>query len=928
MKSLFYGILFLFIIQTLNAGRYSSGEQRISLNGFWQFRTDPQQIGEAQQWFSAAYDDKTWNRIEVPGSWENENETSNYIGKAWYRTTFQSPAATGKRVYLEFEAVSMSYRVFLNNKPVAKELVGNCSDKYDITKLLKPDNTLAVEVDNSLSWGAYVNWGGIRRPVTLSIVDPVHVLRQEVVATPDFKTGTSKVSIKVFVRNDSETEQSVACQPAILFEAEKIITGKATTLKLAPGSETAALFSFSLSKKQTRLWHFDRPNLYTAEVSLMDGNKVLCTFSDRFGIRKLTTAGQKMLLNGEVVRLTGYNWVADDRLTANTLPVWRYKQDIDQMKELGCNFTRLSHRPLPEEVMDYLDEKGVLVISEFNNWSHFMNPTSPEPREFARKLIHQQFNHPSVIGWSVGNEMGDKNTQPQVNEYVESVIKHIKQNLDTTRLVAYVSNTADFQADDAAKYGDMIWINKYWNYEKGIDNLAKTYPDKAIFMTEYGGYGIEQGNLIYDTPNNTKYKNFVVAGFESKEYLSGYSVWTYNDYRSRYQSPNPSTATPVHQNRQWGVVDNYRNKKRCYEQMKDFYAPVKALDVRNAENGLQVTTSISITPRGIIDIPAFSLTGYKLIWEVKARDGSTNQGSFINLPTIKPGDNTLSFSASWTKNEAVSHLKVSVLSPTGYNVKDTTVFMAKPAAPKVKAVIQACRSVRVVFEKNEFCTEYALKYTVKGETKTTARTIDHYIDLKSLPVGVPVQISVVGVNGAGEGEPSAPVNIVPENGYKTLPPVVWGYVPTADGCNIGIGWVFSDTFYKARYTTTPDIESGWKTLPAITFGAFKINGLEAGKKYYVQVNNATQFGANPSQWSETLEVTPGMSALCGEARINGILKSGKETILSITPVEHASSYTLSYELGGKKVEEIINRSELDYYVLKNTGAKNFNIKAN
>jgi hypothetical protein len=928
MKSLYSTIVFLLLLQTLSAGRFTSGETRISLNGFWQFRTDPQQNGEAQQWFSAAYDDKTWNKAEVPGSWESENETTNYIGKAWYRTTFQSPAATGKRVYLEFEAVSMSYRVFLNDKLVANELVGNCSDIQDVTDLLKQKNTLAVEVNNSLSWGAYINWGGIRRPVTLSIVEPVHIVRQEVVATPDFSTGTSKVSVRVFVKNDSEKEQQVSCTPTLIFEGKKLMAAKAKELTVAAGQETSTLFSFQLSKKQTKLWHFDYPNLYISEVSLSADKKILSTLTDRFGIRKLTTSGRKMWLNGEVVRMTGYNWVADDRLTANTLPVWRYKQDIDQMKELGCTFTRLSHRPLPEEVMDYLDEKGIMVISEFNNWSHFMNPTSPEPREFARKLIQQQYNHASVIGWSVGNEMGDKNTQPQINEYVESIIKHIKQNLDSTRLVTYVSNTADYQADDAAKYGDMIWINKYWNYEKGLDKLAEAYPDKAIFMTEYGGYGIDAGNLIYDTPNNTKYKNFVVTGFASKEYLSGYSVWTYNDYRSRYQSPNPSTATPVHQNRQWGVVDNYRNKKRCYEQMKDFYAPVSALDVKNTEAGSQVTTSISITPRGIIDIPAFTLTGYKLIWEIKAKDGSVNQGSFINLPSIQPGDKTLSFNATWTKNETISHLKISILSPMGYNVKDTTLYLAKPAAPKVKAVIAACRSVRVVFEENEFCTEYALKYTVKGETKTTARTIDHYIDLKTLPVNVPVQISVVGVNGAGEGEASAPITIVPENGYKTLPPVVWGVVPTADGCNIGIGWVFSDTFYKARYTTTPAVESSWKTLPAITFGAFKVNGLEAGKKYYVQIHNATQFGANPSEWSETLEVTPGLSALRGEAKVNGLLKSGKEIILSITPAEHASSYTLSYELGGKKVEEIINRSELDYYVLKNAGAKNFSIKAN
>lgn len=556
-----------------------------------------------------------------------------------------------------------------------------------------------------------------------------------------------------------------------------------------------------------------------------------------------------------------------------------------------------------------------------------MNPTSPEPREFATKLIHQQYNHANVVGWSVGNEMGDKATQPDVNVYVESIIKYIKQNLDTTRLVAYVSNTADYQADDAAKYGDMIWINKYWNYEKGMDKLAQTYPDKAIFVTEYGGYGVEQGNLIYDTPNNTVYKNFVVGTYGAREYVSGYSMWTYNDYRSRYQSPNPATATPLHQNRQWGVVDDYRNKKRAYDQMKDFYAPVRAMSVKNILSTSQVTTDITIEPRGKIDVPAFTLTGYKLVWEVKSKDGSVKEGSFINLPAIKPGDKALNYKAVWKNSADVAFVKINMISPLGYSVKDTIIHLAKPAAPKVTAVIRASKAVRVVFEKNEFCKEYALKYTLNGKTQTTPSTIDHYIDLKLTTNNVPYSISVVGITDAGEGEASAPVTAVAENGYKTLPPVVWGIVPTASGFNVGIGWYFSDTFYEVRYTTTPSDETSWKVLPGIVFGAFKVTGLEAGKKYYVQVRNATQFGANRSEWSEMLEVTPGIEALTGKAKVNGLLKSGNETIVSVTPARNASSYRISYEVKGKRTQENVNRSEFDYYHLGKAGVSHVQIQA-
>lgn len=912
-----FTLFVFFFYQSMFASSFITGENRISLNGHWQFRTDPQNKGEMQGWHTKLYNDKQWDKIEVPGSWELENEHTNYIGKAWYRTSFLAPQYKGKRVLLEFESVSMSYRVFLNNKLVAKQMVGNYREQYDITDLLEANNTLAVEVDNTLSWGAYVNWGGIRRSVSLCIVEPVRVLRQEIVATPNLKNGTAIVAVKVFVCNDKSTVATIQCQPDILFDKKSVTKLTAKDITVAPNSTAVCQFNFKLNRDQTHLWHIDYPNLYTLQLSLLENKQLNVVFQNRFGIRKFEVDGTKIRLNGEIVRLTGYNWVADDRLTANTLPVWRYKEDIDRMKELGCNLARLSHRPLPEEVMDYLDEKGILTISEFNNWSHFMNPTSKEPIEFATKLIQQQYNHPSVIGWSVGNEMGSKSDHPLVNEYVESIIKYIKKNLDATRLVAYVSNTADYQADDAAKYGDMIWINKYWNYEKGLDNLAKTYPDKAIFMTEYGGYGVEQGNLIYDTPNNTKYKNFVVDGFSAKEYLSGYSIWTFNDYRSRYQSPNPATATPLHQNRQWGVVDDYRNKKRAYEQMKDYYAPVRNLKVTNTLSASQVTTNFTIDPRATIDIPAFTLKGYKLVWEVKSKDGMVLKGSFFNLPEVKPGGKSLSYKANWTKDVNAALLKVTLLSPLGYNVKDTTLYLAKPTAPKVLEVIQSDKSIRVVFEKKESCKEYALKYTLNGVTKTTPSTIDHYIDLKLATLDTPYSVSVVGINDAGEGEPSKPVTVVGKNGYTTLPPVIWGIVPTVSGFNVGIGWFYSDTFYEVRYTTTPNDESSWKNQTGIVFGAFKVSGLDPGKKYYVQVRNATQFGANRSVWSEMLEVTPGPSAMTGSPVVTGVLNSGKESILCINPASKASSYRISYKIRNQIVKEVVNTSELYYYVLKN-----------
>lgn len=931
-KYLKFFLCFFFFLCSVNfnieAGHYIEGETRISLNKPWKFKIDPRVEGEQNKWYSVSHSDKDWGNISVPGSWELINEYANYIGKAWYRTSFDLPVIHKKRVYVEFGAVSMSYSVFVNNTLINKEICGNYKERYDITDFIREkNNIIAVEVDNSLSWGAYCNWGGIRRPVYISILDPIHIERQAITSIPNLKTGTTEINIDVHIKNTSNISSKISCSNTIRFDDHVVGKVKTQECKINANSDTIIAFKIKLNKAQTKLWHFDDPNLYTSEVNLFFNGEKVSAFIDRFGIRKIELDGNQFKLNGEPVKLTGFNWVADDRYTGNALPEWRYKEDIDRMKESGANLARLSHRPLPEEVMDYLDEKGLMSISEFNIWSQYLYKDSPESQSFARKLIQQQFNHPSVIGWSVGNEMGNKHQNPQVNEYVKSIIAYVKQNIDSTRIVAYVSHTADYQIDDAAKYGDMIWINKYSNYEKGIDNLIKTYPQKAILITEYGGYGIESGNLIYDTPNNTEYKTLIVDKLADRKELSGWAIWTFNDYRSRHQSLNPLSATPLHQNRQWGIVDVYRNKKRAYSQIKNFYGPIRKLEVNNKIDNSTVSTEISLSARSQMDIPAFTLKGYRLIWEVKTIEGQTSQGGSYNLPVVDPNSNTITYNFDWVKNEKDALLKVTLLSPTEYNVNDTIINLLLPPKPDKINYIHAGRSIRVFIDKNEFTNEFFLQYSMKGKTIKTLPTIDHYIDLTSLPYDESCNISLVGMNGKGVSEVSIPINIVSTNDAENLPPVIWGYETYRNGLKIGIGYIFTDTYYEVRYGTSLANRDDWKKRTIRNFGILDIDNLQNGQKYYVQIRSANQWNVHRSLWSETIEVVINERPLQGSAKINGIFRSANETIVSITPVKNASYYILNYTDNNKKVTTRINRSEIYYHVIKNRNIDNIQITA-
>lgn len=920
-KAVLLVLLFLTVfLPSSFAGRYLYGESRTSLDGEWMFKADYNDVGEKSQWFSDSIDDNSWEKMDVPGSWELTNEYSCYIGTSWYRKHFLSPERRqGQKVFIEFEAVSMSYQVFVNGTQVADVEVGNYKERFDITRLLRSGtpNIVAVRVDNSLLWGAYCNWGGIRRPVSLCVISPVHVVRQEISTDPDLQNGTSKVRVKAFIENLSDASEVVSLQSLISRNDKHVVSSAKDGIHIGAHDTTEVCFSYNLNKQQTELWDIDHPRLYNSVLSLSQNSRTLNKYSDRFGIRKLELDGYKFKLNGKPLRLAGFNWVADDRTSGNTLPAWRYKEDIDRMKMLGANMARLSHRTLPEDVMDYLDEAGFLTVSEFNNWDCYINPQAEQPREFARKLVHQQFNHPCVVGWSVGNEMGGQLEHPQVNEYVKSIIHYIKTDLDTTRYVLYVSNTADFQPDDAAKYCDFIMINKYWNHVKGIDRLKQLFPGKPVFISEYGDHHV---NLIYDTPNKTLWSSMIVDSVLNREHVFGMSLWTYDDYRSLYQSPSALTTTPLSQNRQWGVVDSYRNKKRCYDQIRAFFSPIKNLTLTAEKDKKTTKSQITISPRAVLDIPSFELDDYQLVWELRGKNGKTLQGGIIDLPKIHPGDKTLTYQIRWDNSADAAYVKVALMNPTGYNVADKRLDLAAPTVPAFQ-LIESPRALRAVFEKNDFAREYYLKYTVGGVTKKTPSTIDHYIDLTGMSVGKPADIKLVAVNDAGETE--SPIQkFIPKKGNCNLPPIIWQVQPCDHGFYVGQGFAYSDLYYIIRYTQTPNDENSWHYSQNRNLGMCRVSGLDNGRKYYLQIASAPQGAGkiNRSVWSEMKEVVPSATDVAvGEPVLHGIVTNAHDAAFICTPAADGSLYKLQYRLNGKPAQYVISRGDFDNVIVKNAG---------
>ncbi len=341
------------------------------------------------------------------------------------------------------------------------------------------------------------------------------------------KNSTVEVAFKVVCQNKGSNAQNINGEVCI-SAGNGFKKSLPFTVNIPGGTSKEVLISTALNKNEVHLWNSDDPFLYQSQVSLKRGQQVLHQITDRFGLRKIEVDNKNYILrlNGESIRPMGFNLVPDDRTTGSTMPMWRVKQDIDLMKSLGANLARLTHLPVTEEMFNYLDEKGILVFPEIPLWGfhQLVDKNNPVAKQWLKRLIDEHYNHASIIGWSVGNEIGDS---PGVMEYVEDAIQYVK-SVDTTRLAVMVSHTAN-KPKDPIQYSDIGLINKYGTSIGGLaDIIHKQHPDKILFYSEFG-YGQLRENLDADVDAKG-----MIDSLRFKPYLIGGSLWTFNDYRSSY----------------------------------------------------------------------------------------------------------------------------------------------------------------------------------------------------------------------------------------------------------------------------------------------------------------------------------------------------------------------------------------------------------
>lgn len=444
-----------------------SPRSRECFDADWHFtKGDPQGAEQPD------FDHSDWRRLDLPHDWSVEGpfDAANPggapggflpCGIGWYRKTFRLPAsAAGRKAFIEFDGIYMNGEVWINGQRLGQRPYGYIGVEYELTPHLdfSGENVLAVRVDNSLQPSArWYTGSGIYRHVWLTQSDPLRVAHWGTrVTTPEISHDQAKVAIEATIANGHPTEKTFTLRHTILTAGDgRRMVAAESTLTLAPGAETTATGTLALANPA--LWAPETPSLYVVRTELLADNRVCDRYDTPFGVREVRfDAAQGLFLNGKSTIMRGICMHQDLGPLGAALWDQALERRLRLLKDMGCNAIRTSHYPHSPELMELCNRMGFLVINEtFDEWRrgwHFENGelvSSRENKGKARFGYHRYFdewaerdltdhlrrdrNHPSVILWSIGNEV----PEAQKHGELETVrmLRDLCHHLDPTRPV-------------------------------------------------------------------------------------------------------------------------------------------------------------------------------------------------------------------------------------------------------------------------------------------------------------------------------------------------------------------------------------------------------------------------------------------------------------------------------------------------------------
>ncbi len=550
----------------------SATRELVNLDGLWQFKVDFNDEGFTQGWAAKALD--TDLQAPVPASYNDiftDVKIREHVGWVWYQRQVRVPRGwNGERIFVRADSATHEGVIFVNGKEVVRHLGGYMPFGADITDHVSAGQeiTLTIAVNNVLTNETvppgrvvtkddgtkvqtylhdFYNYGGLARSIWIFSVPSVSVT--DVTVKTDFVGSTGKVSYQV------ETSASADVRVSLFDEDGK---------EVASGNGANGTIEIA----NVKLWQPGNAYLYNLKVEALVGGNLADEYHLNVGVRTVKVEGNKFLVNNEQFSFTGFGMHEDHVVKGKGHDNSFMVNDFELLKWVGANSFRTSHYPYAEEVMDYADRKGILIIDEtaavgFNQSfaSMFGGPKLPTygPEtanektqvnllQAVRELIQRDKNHPSVVLWSITNE--SETGIPEAVDFFKPAID-LAHELDDTRPVTYINvMTEPFNKCLVAPLVDVICLNRYWGWYEDHSDLPnaaihleaelKGWTEKysvPFIITEYGADTIAGGHSIHNLPWSEEYQSAYLemshSVFDKFPGVVGEHVWNFADFQTK-----------------------------------------------------------------------------------------------------------------------------------------------------------------------------------------------------------------------------------------------------------------------------------------------------------------------------------------------------------------------------------------------------------
>lgn len=578
----------------------------INLKKDWKFTST--EIGHEKE---MNFDDSDWETIRVPHDWavteafDGQNDVQSvmvkqdgekkeklrrgrtgglpHIGVGWYRKTFDIPSKmNGKKLFVEFDGAMSHAKVFLNGKYVGERPYGYVSFGFELTPFMKygEENVLAVRLENFPSMSRWYPGAGIYRNVRLVYTNQTYVKKWGThITTPNIKKGIVNIKTKVINANEAQLLTE------IISPDGKIVASQITMAK-----NNIEQF---LRVKNPIIWDIENPEMYTVLSKVVLGNKIIDEYKSTFGFREIAfIPDDGFHLNGKRIQINGVCMHHDLGPIGTAFNLSAAKRQLKILKQMGCNAIRTSHNMPAPEYINLCDTMGFLVVNEaFDEWKKAKTENGYNMLfdEWAEKdlidFIHRDRNQPSVIMWSLGNEIPEQRSQEGVE--LAKFLVGICHREDPSRSATIgMNNSSEVLANGFADVFDVKGFNYHPDVYEKLDakknsciiasETASTvssrgyYDFPAIPRKHYQRLSLQCSSYDMEYPRwaNSPDKSFAIL--DDYPRVAGEFVWTGFDYLGE---PSPYNSQWPTKNSYFGIIDFCGFPKDRYYLYQSRWAP-------------------------------------------------------------------------------------------------------------------------------------------------------------------------------------------------------------------------------------------------------------------------------------------------------------------------------------------------------------------